>query len=269
MLNRDHNHAMPNSWLQVVGFIVVLWAAASDAMAQVGDVLVTEVRGTVVRASKNSVQPVRALQSIKVGERIRLSSDSQVTLFLSEDARLYVLDGPAEISVGPKAILSNGKAAPSKKLDDAFRGVKIDSGELVQGSLVMRSFQPVSLVSPEGAVALLEARTFRWKGAGGPVRFELATDAGDLVHRANVTSDVVTLPQSITLTAGTKYVWGILRDGDASTVADWTEFVVMERGGLKPSETASRSERVVYAAWLQQNQLPRAAVRALPSSSTR
>jgi hypothetical protein len=52
MLNRDHNHGMPNAWLQVIGFIVVLWAAASDAMAQARDVLVTEVRGTVVKNAR-------------------------------------------------------------------------------------------------------------------------------------------------------------------------------------------------------------------------
>jgi hypothetical protein len=267
MINRDHNHGMPKPWLQVIGFIVVLWAAASDAMAQARDVLVTEVRGTVVRNAVKGVSPVRALDNLKAGDRVRLSSDSRLALFASSDALLYTVDGPAEVVVGPKGVTTNGKPASSIKVDEAYRNIKVNTAEMVQGSLVMRGANSVTLLSPDGAVNPSEARTFRWKSSGEPVLFELATDAGDLVHRAALSGDSLRLPEGIALNVGTKYVWGVRREGDAPARAEWTDFVVLERHP-KMNDTASRSERVVYAAWLQHNHLSRAAARAFPGPET-
>jgi hypothetical protein len=265
MLNRDHNHGMPNAWLQVIGFIVVLWAAASDAMAQARDVLVTEVRGTVVKNAVKGVTPVRALDNLKAGDRVRLSSDSHLGLFASSDALLYTVDGPAEVVVGPKGITANGKPAASSRLDEAYRNIKVNAPELVQGSLVMRGASAARVEGPEGIVAVSDARRFQWRGQESAWRFELATDDGKLVHRAEVRGNGYVLPDVVALEPGVKYVWGIGPVAADAPSADWTEFIV----DANAPPRAEPTQRLIHAAWLNARGLHRPAQRLLEEPSAR
>ena len=45
MFDRERHATPPISWLHVAGFVLVLWAASTDVLAQVREVVVTEVRG--------------------------------------------------------------------------------------------------------------------------------------------------------------------------------------------------------------------------------
>ena len=264
MLNRDHNQGMPNSWLQVIGFIVVLWAAASDATAQVRDVLVTEVRGTVVRNAVKGVTPVRALDNLKAGDRVRLSSDSHLGLFASADALLYTVDGPAEVVVGPTGITANGKPAASSKLDEAYRNIKVNAPELVQGSLVMRGADNAHALAPQGAVDSERATQFRWTPAEAAFTLEIATLEGDSVFKADVRGGEFRLPESVSLKPGTRYVWGIAPARGAAAPADWTEFVIApEIARSLASLSSDASSRALHAVWLREQQLTRASGRVL------
>jgi len=118
MARISSSDAAPISWLHVFGLIVVLWAVSSDSLAQARDLVVTEVRGTAVRSNSSAV---RSLETLKVGERLRLSSDSRVCLFADQDANLYEIDGPAEVLLSPKGVLANGKPVEGRKLADAYR----------------------------------------------------------------------------------------------------------------------------------------------------
>ena len=260
MARISSSEAAPISWLHVVGLIVVLWAVSSDSLAQARDLVVTEVRGNAVRSNSSAV---RTLDTLKVGERVRLSSDSRVSLFADQDAKLYEIDGPAEIQLSPKGVLVNGKAVEARKLDDAYRNVKVNGSELVQGSMVMRSNASLRLLGPEGTVAPASAREFRWVQQPGTWRFELATDAGILMHRAEARDGRMTLPANVTLENGVHYVWGVLPSQGGTTPADWTEFLVNESQAFpaRPGADATSSERVVYGAWLKSRGLNRAALR--------
>jgi len=258
--------AAPISWLHVFGLIVVLWAVSSDSIAQARDLVVTEMRGTAVRSNSS---PVRSLDTLKVGERVRLSSDSRVCLFAEQDAGLYEIDGPAEIQLSPKGVLANGKAVEARKLADAYRNVKVNGAELVQGSMAMRSNGSMRLIGPEGAVSKEDARRFSWVQQPGTWRFELSTDAGSLVHRGEARNGRLELPNEVAMQPGTKYVWGILPAQGGTTPIDWTEFTLVEAAALpaRPGENASASEKVLYAAWLKSQGLDRAAVRTLSSAA--
>jgi hypothetical protein len=211
---------------------------------------------------------VRTLDTLKVGERVRLSSDSRVSLFADQDAKLYEIDGPAEIQLSPKGVLANGKAVEARKLDDAYRNVKVNGSELVQGSMVMRSVAQVRVIGPEGVVTADAARRFAWSQRGA-VRFELATQSGDVIFRASAREGSLTLPTSVVLDAGTRYVWGILPLHGGTTPLDWTEFTVAasESGMSPPANNASPTEKVLYAAWLKANGMERASLRAMSTAA--
>jgi hypothetical protein len=94
-------------------------------------------------------------------------------------------------------------------------------------------------------------------------RFELSTDAGELIYRAEA-QDKLALPTGIALRPGIKYVWGISPPQAGATPADWTEFVISEAGTMAaPGVGATPSEQVLYAAWLVSRDLGRAAVRTV------
>jgi hypothetical protein len=261
MARISSSDAAPISWLHVFGLLVILWAVSSDSIAQARDLVVTEVRGTAVRSNSS---PVRSLDTLKVGERVRLSSDSRVCLFSDQDAGLYEIDGPAEIQLSPKGVLANGKAVEARKLADAYRNVKVNGSELVQGSMVMRSSGGPRLQGPEGVVSADLARTFSWTAAAGIMRFELTTQSGDVVHRVSTRGTKLTLPAEVRLVSGERYVWAIFAEGNTAAPLDWTEFTVAgntESSG--PGIPASATERVLYSAWLNSMGMERAAARTL------
>jgi len=265
MARISSSDAAPISWLHVFGLLVILWAVSSDSIAQARDLVVTEVRGTAVRSNSSTV---RSLDTLKVGERLRLSSDSRVCLFSDQDAILYEVNGPAEILLSPKGVLANGKAVEARKLADAYRNVKVNGSELVQGSMTMRSNGSMSLIGPEGAVSKDDARRFSWVQQPGAWQFELSTDAGSLVHRGEARNGKLELPAEVAMQPGTKYVWGILPAQGGTTPSDWTEFTVVEAADppARPGESTSASEKMLYAAWLKSRGLDRAAIRAVSAA---
>jgi len=266
MARISSSEAAPISWLHVFGLLVILWAVSSDSIAQARDLVVTEVRGTAVRSNSSAV---RTLETLKVGERVRLSSDSRVCLFADGDANLYEIDGPAEVLLSPKGLLANGKAVEGRKLADAYRNVKVNGSELVQGSMVMRSQGTLHVLAPEGVVGPNAAREFTWVQQPGSWRFELSTDAGMLMHRAEARDGRLVLPADVALPAGGKYVWGILPAQGGTTPTDWTEFMIARAGDAtaRPGEESSSSERLLHAAWLKSLGLERAAVRMVSSAA--
>ena len=133
----------------------------------------------------------------------------------------------------------------------------------------MRSQGTLRLLAPEGVVAPGAAREFTWVQQPGTWRFELSTDAGVLVHRAEARNGKLELPADVALTPGSKYVWGILPAQGGTTPTDWTEFIIAEVGSVtaRPGEESSPSERLLYAVWLKSQGLERAAVRNVSNAA--
>ena len=271
MTQRERNGATPISWLQVAGFVLVLWAASSDVLAQVRDMLVTEVRGTAVRATGKAGAAVRALDTLKVGDRVRLSSDSHMGLFHPGSAELYWVEGPGEAAVDSTGVKKNGKPVVARKLNDAYRNIKLDSRELVQGSLVMRSSATQArAVAPEGVVSPGAARSLEWTGGAGPWYVEIALESGALIHGGSATGSEYTVPEGVALRDGERYVWAVARHAGEVSSGDWTEFAVRtDTKGVPsaPDAAATDSDRLLYSAWLRAQGLHRAASRAQSPTS--
>jgi hypothetical protein len=265
MFNPRHSRTH-GPWRRFAGCALVLCTLVPAANAQVRELLVTEVRGNAVRAGAKPA-PLRAMETLRVGERVRLSTDTQVGLFNAADAKLYLVEGPTEIAIGGRDIRANGKAVAPTRLHDAYRNVKLDVRDVTQGSLTLRSeASAVRVVSPEGMVAAGEARTFTWKGDSGPWYFEIAAGDGRLVHRERCEGNAYRLPPEVALDPGQRYAWAVTRRPGALGLGDWTEFTIAPAGASfppSPAATSTVSERVLHAGWLQDRGLERAALRVV------
>lgn len=253
------------------------WIAAAalvlaPSLAPAQEALVTELAGTAHRSSGKAFKAVRTLDKVAPGEKLVVKAKSRATLFVAAEAALYEVEGPAEIQVTAKGLrAAKGKLPAPRKLDDAYRGLKVDTRALAQGSLVMRGSDSARVESPEGFVEAQASRRFRWSGGPGGWQFELATDSGELVHRAEAFDGLLELPAEIALKAGTKYVWGIAPVSEGAKPVDWTEFVVSDSPGAPPvpEPGSARSEKLLYAAWLRDKGMPRAAARMLEVGAAR
>ena len=245
---------------------VLLIVAAAGAAAQ--PLFITESAGAVSRAGG---RPVALLEPLKAGERITLPAGSRAVFFVPAQASTYSVEGPAEIVTTVSGLAAaRGSLPEPRRVDDAYRHLKVRAGDAAQGSLVMRGYATAAyLVEPQGPVDAVQARKFRWADGGGPWQFELATEAGALVHRAAVNGNAFVLPDALVLAPGVKYVWGITPAKGISPV-DWTEFTLAPAGQAiapAPARDASRSEQLLYALWLRSQRMPRAASRALAQST--
>jgi len=236
---------------------VLLLVGCTDAFA--GDLLVTDVRGAVTRAG--STQPVALFDTLKPGARLALPEGARVELLDSAAGTIQPVRGPASISLtpqGPRA--ESGTLDPVRQVDASLRRVKITAQDLALGSLRMRSGESRLLEGPEGFVTATEARTFRWKGRANLVRFELATQQGEVVHKGRVEGDGYSLPGAVKLEPGRAYVWGLSGLNPADPPADWTEFAIRE--GDEVPKVSGASEWRLLAVALRAAGLRRAAERA-------
>jgi hypothetical protein len=241
---------------------VLLLIGCTDTFA--ADLLVTDVRGAVTRAG--AAQPVALFDKLKPGARLAVPEGARVELLDAAAGTIQPVKGPATVSLtpqGPKA--ETGALEPVRTVDARLRNVKITTQDVALGSLRMRSADSRLLDGPEGFVGAPEARTFRWKGRPNLVRLEIATQEGEVVHKARVEGGSYTLPESVKLEAGRIYVWGVSGVNPAEPPADWTEFTIRE--GNEAPKASGASEWRLVAVSLRAAGLKRAAERAEQKSS--
>jgi hypothetical protein len=254
--SRRDEHAPPG--LAAPAFAaVLLLLGCTDAFA--ADLLVTDVRGAVTRAA--TTQAVALFDTLKPGTRLAVAEGARVELFDSAAGTIQPVRGPATVALtpqGPKA--ESGALEPVRTVDAALRKVKITSQDVTLGSLRMRSGEARVLEGPDGFVTASDARTFRWKARTNLVRIEIATQEGEVVHKARVEGGSYLLPESVKLEAGRAYVWGVSGVNPAEPPADWTEFAIRE--GTEAPKASGASEWRLVAVSLRAAGLKRAAERA-------
>lgn len=236
---------------------VLLLIGCTDSFA--ADLLVTDVRGAVTRAG--STQPVALFDTLKPGARLSVPEGARVELLDSAAGSIQPVRGPATIALtaqGPKA--EAGTLDPVRSVDAQLRKVKITGQDVALGSLRMRSADTRLLEGPDGFVTASEARTYRWKGRPNLLRLEIATQDGEVVHKARVEGGSYTLPESVKLEAGRTYVWGVSGVNPADPPADWTEFAIHDANAVP--KTSGASEWRLVAVSLRAAGLKRAAERA-------
>lgn len=243
--------------------LVFCLTGAGAARAQ-NVAIVTDVSGKVAAQA-----PVTILAEIAADARVKLEPGSRLVVVYVKSGDEYTLTGPAQVqfrSGGPE--VASG-AKPQRKANPLGKesGVTIRPLSVAQGAFVMRSGRPtarIKLLSLSGTKTLDVAPEFRWQEIepGVKYRFELTDDTGKSLYEGEVGGATFRLPAGVQLREGVSYTWELsARQGDGRRYVSAGDFSVADGGvrsrarSLRPAAGASVSQRVAYAAWLEQMEL--------------
>jgi hypothetical protein len=249
------------AWLAATA---VLWLSAAGAARAQNVAIVTDVSGKVVAQA-----PVTILSEIAADARLKLEPGSRLVVVYIKSGDEYTLSGPAQAQfrVGGPEVASGAK--PQRKANPLGKdsGVMIRPLSVAQGAFVMRSGRPtarIKLLSLSGTKTLDAAPEFRWQEIepGAKYRFELTDDTGKSLYEGEVGGSAFRLPAGMQLREGVTYTWELsARLGDGKRYVSAGDFSVAEAAvrsqarGLRPAAGAPVSQRVAYAAWLEQVEL--------------
>lgn len=246
-----------------VGFMALLAAAAAPAAAQ-NVAMITDISGRVT-----GQVPVTILAEIRADTRMQLEAGGRLVVIYLASGDEYTFTGPAQIQFRATEPQVVSGAKPLKKSNPLGKGsnVTIRPVSVAQAAFVMRSGRPtarIKLLTLSGTKTLEMAPEFRWQEVepGTKYRFDLTDDTGKSLYDAEVAGASLKLPASLQLREGMSYTWEVsTRSPDGRRYVSAGDFSIAtqelraEAESLRPAAGAPVSERVTYAAWLEQEQL--------------
>lgn len=236
---------------------------AAPAMAQ-GVAMVTDVSGRV-----SGPGTITILSEIAADARLQLDAGSRLVAIYLKSGDEYTFTGPAQVqfrAAEPQVIQG---AKPQKKASPLGKGgnVTIKPVGVAQAAYVMRSGRTtarIKLLTLSGTRSLESSPEFRWQAIepGVKYRVELTDDTGRSLHESEVDGTSLRLPGSVKLREGASYTWEVsARAADNRRYVSAGDFSLAsadlraQAESLRPADSAPVSERVAYAAWLEQMEL--------------
>jgi len=253
---------------------LLLLALSGGAQAGGAVAMATDVEGKVALVQGHSRQELIILSEIWPGTQVELEKGAHATVVYLDSGQEYRLTGPAVVlfeTGQPKAKRGNKPKKGGVALAKGGSDVRIRPLTATPAAIVMREVDTGRRLKLLGLVATktLEMRpVFKWLPLqeGLHYQFELLDDTGKTVYSTDTTATSMALPEQLMLKAETEYTWVVsttLPDGSRySNVGDFriASAALREQAGkLRPAESATVSERVVYANWLEQMELRDAA----------
>ena len=235
----------------------VVAGAQSIAMA-------TDVAGKVTAAG----QGISILSEIPSDARVELDAGARLVAVYLKSGEEYSFTGPAQIQfrASDPEVLSGAK--PQKRGNPLrSSGVRINPVSTTQAGFVMRSGRNtarIKLLALSGTRTLETNPEFRWLEAepGLKYQFDLTDETGKSLIETRVEGSSFRLPASVQLQADTTYTWEIsVRLSDGRRYVNAGDFSIAPPGlraqanTLRPARDAPVSERVAFAAWLEQMEL--------------
>jgi hypothetical protein len=247
--------------LYALAFFLGLLPLAATAQ---GVAIVTDVSGKVAGPGS-----VTILSEIATDARLKLEPGAKLTTLYMKSGDEYIFSGPSEVQfqAGGPNVISGAK--PQKRTNPVGKGsnVTIKPVGVTQAAYVMRSGRTtarIKLLSLSGTKTLEAAPEFRWQEVepGMKFRFELTDDTGHSLHETETSGTSLKLPASVTLKPGASYTWEVsARTADNRRYVSAGDFSVAsadlraQAAALRPAASAPVSDRVAYAAWLDQMEL--------------
>ncbi len=245
------------------GFLALLATVAAPAAAQ-NVAMVTDVSGRVT-----GQVPVSILSEIRAETRMQVEAGGRLVVIYLASGDEYAFTGPAQIQFHATEPQVVSGAKFQKKTNPLGKGsnVTIRPVSVAQAAFVMRSARPtarIKLLTLSGTRTLDIAPEFRWQEVepGAKYRFDLTDDTGKSLYDAEVAGALLKLPPSLQLREGMSYTWEVsTRSPDGRRYVSAGDFSVAtqelraEAETLRPAAGSPVSERVTYAAWLEQEQL--------------
>ena len=241
---------------------VLVLVASAQAIAE-PVAMVTDITGSADRSGEN----LAILSDLSVGDVVAVSEQAVVHVVYYADAKEFVYRGPAEFEVGPNEPKTLSGSEPNSQSMMPEGEGSISTVGLAQAAMVMRAAPNEARLELNFPVetTLLEAPTsFSWveleEGIG--YVFELTDGEGRALMESIVNGTEVQLPAHVDLVPGEYYTWSLeTRLPDGRKFSSWASFSVADQelkdrvDGARPADSASVSELVVFALWLEQNEL--------------
>ena len=253
-----------------VALLLALAAVGASPVHAASIAMVTDVQGKATLGSAAARAPVALLADLEPGAQVELEPNARMVVLYLDGSGEYAFRGPALIAFRaqqPEVL----KGAPAEKRSvlggKAGKDVRIKPVGVVQGAMVMRSAGPrarIRLLNPSGTRTLESRPEFRWQAEqpGLAYRFELSDETGRTLYETEIPGTSLKLPASVTLTENVAYTWTVsARFPDARKYSSAGDFSIapasmrQEVAALRPAANAAFSDRVAYAAWLEQGEL--------------
>jgi hypothetical protein len=238
---------------------IALGIAVAPAAAQ-GIAIVTDVSGKVTGPG-----PVTILSEIAADARLQLEPGAKLVALYIKSGDEYSFSGPAQVQFQPGGpnVLSGAK--PQKRASPVGKGGKITIKPVgvAQAAYVMRSARStarIKLLALSGTRVLDPSPEFRWQGVegGAKYRFELTDDTGRSLFETEAEGTSLRLPSSVALKEGESYTWEVsTRTPENRRYVSAGDFTIApaalraQTEALRPAASAPVSDRVAYAAWLE------------------
>lgn len=248
-------------------FVLGLIGPATAAQAPVA--MVTDFSGAGEITANGEASTCEILSYLTIDDRVRLSAGASLTLVYFESSQEYAFSGPAELAIGADAPSLISGAPPKRKRQQLAERTSL-SPHAVRGyrqtSLVLRgeSRNKLRLLTPKNTSIVETHPVFRWEpiAENAHYRFVLTNDVGRTLVKVLITTPELRLGKEIPMERGAFYTWQVdatLASG--ATYSSSADFIVLTQDqrtqveSLRPGASATFTERVIYAEYLEQTDL--------------
>lgn len=252
-----------------LALILGVWLGCSIGAYAQSVAMVTDLVGKGQIQGDAQKGNVSILAEIDADRQIRLESGATLVVIYLKSGTEYSFKGPALIQFKADAPVALTGAAPQQRVPALTKDpqIRIKPVGIVQGALVMRSARAgarLKILSPNGSKILELNPAFRWQGIENTTayQFELIDDAGKTLLETSVEGTALKLPPQVTLKEGATYTWEIsVRTADGRKFSSAGDFGIAPKNlraqveSLRPRKDTQLSERVAFAAWLDQLEL--------------
>jgi len=253
-----------NRILKFIALIFLLCPSLAAA-EEYGVAMITDMSGVSRNVVNTPPKQLDIFSELFVGDQLEIDRNASITLVYWDEYKVFQVQGPSVIHILSDSLqLVSGRKPEMKKMP-AQHKVRINPSEVVQSGLVMRSVRkskPISLLNLRGVKTSEKRPVFLWKRHEqiDRVRFELVDEDGNMLLVKVLNGERFKLPDSVYLKEAVVYSWSIEgRMENGQVFADWGDFELAEpsleaqKNNIKPKAHAGFSQRLLYAAWLQQN----------------
>jgi hypothetical protein len=239
--------------------------AAEPAVAAVA--MVTDLEGKAVVLDDVRKPAVTILSEVRQDARVQLDAGGRLVAVYLGSGQTWEMKGPAVVLFRAQQPETESGAKPQPRgnaLSKGSKEIRIKPVAVAQAAIVMRSVKPnlkLKLLNPLGNKTLEERPLFAWKSLAPdiPYRFALLDDTGKTLFETSVNGTSLQLPAQLQLKEAATYTWLVsARHPDGSAFSNASDFSLASAElrrqveSLRPAANSPFSERVAFAAWLEE-----------------
>ncbi len=257
---------------------VLLLMALSSSMAGALNntvvAMVADIQGQVMIEVDGEMQPCEILSELDAGSKLRIESDSALTLFYFDSSEEFTYDMAGEIMIGteqPEAVTGGQASSRNLNMETLAEIAMEDDSGIAIGLLKLRSGMgpQLRLISPRDTKVLESNPEFHWTAIEGAqsYQFILSSELGKTIAAIQVAGTSLTLPADVTLGDGADYTWEIVAKDSDTEYRAHAYFSLVEPDlrthieSAQPTAQASFAERVVFARMLERLEVKEAATK--------